>query len=52
MNLLILIFIRSIGYMSFDKTIETFDYRVGSESFKQQHKPIKQREDAISMLIN
>ena len=52
MNLLILIFIIAIGILSLDKTVEHFDYRAGSESFKQPHNTISQREDAISMLIN
>jgi hypothetical protein len=52
MNLLILIFIFSIIYIFFDTTIEKFDYGHGSESFKQKHIPVSQREQAISLLIN
>jgi CelD/BcsL family acetyltransferase involved in cellulose biosynthesis len=52
MNILILILIISIIILSFDKTVEYFDYGVGSESFKQKHIPISQRDEAISLLIN
>jgi hypothetical protein len=52
MNLLILIFIIAIAILSLDKTVEQFDYRAGSESFKQPHIPISKRDDAISLLIN
>jgi hypothetical protein len=52
MNLLIFIFVFAIIMMFFDKTIEEFDYGHGSESFKQKHIPISQREEAISLLIN
>jgi hypothetical protein len=54
MNLLILIFIIAIAIaiLSNDKTVEHFDYRTGSESFKQPHISISKRDDAISLLIN